>query len=246
MKRKGIILLICSYLLALSVFPTRAADIGFEASVGGFSSYIWRGYRLSENALQVQPSATVSLGGFSANVWAEYDSDRDEWLEVDTTAAYARSFDRLTMEIGYIHYDVQQGGLDSDEIYIKSGYDCLLNPSLAVYADVNEGTGAFIVAGISHPIELTGDAGLEIGASVSMIVNDGYVAVDDDGEEFSGFFNGDLSVSSSIALGEYVTISPLVAYTVALSDDASDAIKSANSDGDNAFFYGGLTLTVAL
>lgn len=221
-----------------------AADFGFEASAGGFSSYIWRGYRLSENALQVQPSLTLTLDGFSANVWAEYDSDRDEWLEVDYTASYSRSFDRLNLEIGYIHYDVQQGGLDSDEIYIKSGYDSLLNPSLAVYADVNEGTGAFIVAGISHPVELTGRAGLEFGASVSMIVDNGYVAVDDNGQEFTGLFNGDLTVTGSIALGDHVTVSPMMAYTMALSDDASDAIGRSDSDGDDAFFYGGLTVGV--
>ncbi len=243
MKLKGICLLICCYFLALTGFPAQAADPGFEASLGGYSSYIWRGYRLSEEALQLQPSATVTLGGFSVNVWAEYDSDSDDWLEVDYTAAYARSFDRLNMELGYIHYDVLEG-LDSDEIYINGVYDCLLHPGIKIYVDVNEGSGAFIVAGISHPVELTDRAGLEFGASVSMIMDDGYVAVDENGEEFTGLFNGDLTVAGSMALGDHFTLSPMAGYTVALSDDASDAISRANSDGDDSFFYGGLTAVV--
>lgn len=224
-------------------FTATAADLGFEASAGGFSSYIWRGYRLSENALQMQPSVALTLGGFGANVWAEYDSDREEWLEVDTTASYSRSFDRLNLEIGYIHYDVQDG-LDSDEIYIGGDYDCFLNPGIKVYVDVNEGSGAFIVAGISHPVELTGRAGLEFGVSVSMIVDNEYVAVDDNGQEFTGLFNGDLTVTGSIALGDHVTVSPMAGYTIALSDDASDAIGRADSDGDDAFLYGGVTAGV--
>lgn len=236
---------------AISIFlvigfltPVQAGDPGFELSVGGYSSYIWRGFRLSEEELQIQPSATVSMGGFSANIWAEYDSDTEEWLELDYTASYGHAFDMINLELGYIHYDINEG-LDSDEIYFSAGFNSFLNPSVTVYVDVNEGEGAFIVAGISHPVELSEMISLEFGAAASMIVDNGYVATDANGDEFTGLFNADLTASASIALCDFCSVDPMAGYTVAISDDASDAIEMSNSDGDDAFFYGGLALTLS-
>ncbi|MBN2054328.1 hypothetical protein JW905_05365 [bacterium] len=95
--------------LLLSFRVINAADIGYEGALGAYSSYLWRGLRLSDEALQLQPSATLSAGGFSANIWAEYDSDTAEWLEVDCAVSYAHGFDGFNLELGFIHYDVQDG-----------------------------------------------------------------------------------------------------------------------------------------
>ncbi|MBN1295765.1 hypothetical protein JXA80_03230 [bacterium] len=244
MKRSIFCLLVMAGLIMAGV-PAIAMDMEFSASLDAYSSYIWRGFRLSEEALQWQPSVTMTLCGFSANVWAEYDTDSDEWLEVDYTAAYARSFDRLSLEIGYSHFDVRNG-IDSDEAYLTAAYDCLLNPHATVYADVNEGTGVFLVAGIGHSIELTSWAGLDLGASASMIADNGYVATDAAGNEFTGLFNGEVTVTGIVTPVDWLTVSPVLGYTMALSDDASDAIKRTNSDGDDSFLYGGVNMTIVL
>lgn len=243
MMKSILFMCICA---AIVTFPavSNAADFNAEFSVGGYSSYIWRGFRLTDEALQIQPSATLSVGGFSANVWAEYDSDTGEWLEVDYTAAYGHSFDMVNLELGYIHYDIRDG-LDSDEVYLSAGLDIALNPTLTVYVDVNEGEGAFLVGGISHPVELTSYAGLEFGASLSMIIDNGYIATDRNGEAFTDLFNAELTAAASIAMGDHFSIDPMIGYTTAISDDASDAIKAANTDGDDAFFYGGIALTAS-
>lgn len=242
MKMHKVVL--CILALIIPISSSSAIDVGFDGSVGAFSSYIWRGFRLSDEALQIQPSATVSFKGFSANVWAEYDSDTEEWLEVDYTAAYAHDFNKLSLELGYIHYDIRDG-LDSDEIYLAAGYDVVLNPALTIYADINEGKGAFVTAGISHPVELNAWAGLEFGASISMIADNGYIATDENGDEFTGLFNSDLTASGSISIGEHFSVEPMVGYTLALSDNASNAIENSNSDGDDAFIYGGITLSAS-
>ncbi|HPQ42294.1 MAG TPA: hypothetical protein PLV45_18125, partial [bacterium] len=96
-----------------------------------------------------------------------------------------------------------------------------------------------------HPLELSACAGLEFGASLSMIFDNGYIATDKNGEEFTGLFNAELTAAASIALGDHFSIDPMVGYTTAVSDDASDAIEMTNSDGDDAFFYGGVALTAS-
>jgi len=78
-----------------------------------------------------------------------------------------------------------------------------------------------------------------------MIFDNGYIATDKNGEEFTGLFNAELTAAASIALGDHFSIDPMVGYTTAVSDDASDAIEMTNSDGDDAFFYGGVALTAS-
>jgi len=237
-------LFLCALCLLIPLSISEAADPGFEASLGAYSSYIWRGFKLSDDALQIQPSTTFSINGFSANIWANYDSDAEKCLEVDYTVSYARDFNRFNLELGYIHYDIR-AGLDSDELYMSTKYDSLLNPTITVYMDVNEGKGAFIVAGVNYPFKMNSRATMEFGASASAVVNNGYVATNNRGEEFTGLFNCDLSAAASISLGERFSLEPMVGYTFSLSDDASYAIKNGSIEEDDAFFFAGLSVTAS-
>jgi uncharacterized protein (TIGR02001 family) len=222
----------------------QAADVSFEGSLGAYSSYIWRGYKLSPDALQLQPSLSVSAAGFSANVWADYDTDNSEWIEADYTASWAHAFDAVSFEVGYIHYDVRDG-LDSDELYVSLGYDSFLNPSLTVYADIEAGDGAFAELDISHPIELSPSASLELAAGVSLVMDDSYVAVDERGQEFTGLFNGIVSATGSITLNDTLSLVPMAGYTFALSDDASDAIENGSTEAKDSFLFGAVSLVVS-
>lgn len=235
---------VCLLVLLFPIANAFAADLEFSGSLGAYSSYVWRGYKLSPSALQLQPSATVSTSGFSANLWADYDSDADKVLEVDYTASYAFTLDTASLEVGYIHYDVR-GGADSDELYLGAAFEGFLNPSLTVYVDVNEGDGAFFVAAISHPVAVGSEASIDFGGSVSVIADDTYVATDSSGDGFTGLFNGELSVTGFIPLTDRLALEPMVAYTFALSGKASDAIKAGSTESDDAFVYGAVTLTVS-
>lgn len=241
---KSIWFVICLVSLALPAATAAAGDVTFDGSLSLYSSYIWRGYKLSNDALQVQPSVTARVDGFSLNVWADYDFDTEEWLEVDYTTSYAHDFDAFGLEVGYTHYDVREG-LDSDEVYVSAGLDTFLSPSLTAFYDVNEGEGAFVVADISHPVELTERASLEFGASVSLVLDNSYVATDANGNEFTGLFNGHLSAAGSIAVTDRLTIEPMVGYTFALSDDASDAIKAGSTEPEDSFLYGAVTVSMS-
>jgi hypothetical protein len=230
--------------LLVPVTQAMASEVEFSGSLGAYSSYIWRGYKLSGDALQLQPSATASVSGFSANIWADYDSDTENVLEVDYTASYAFKLDTTSLEVGYIHYDVRNG-TDSDELYLGATFDGFLNPSLTAYVDVNNGDGAFFVAGISHPLASGSQGSLELGGSISFIAGDDYVATKPDGESLSGLFNSEVSVRGSVPLSDHVALEPMVGYTFALTDDASDAIKAGSTKPDDAFLYGAVSLTIS-
>ena len=241
---KNTIFLLSLICVLAPTVTSSAADVNFDGSLGLYSSYIWRGYKLSEDALQVQPSATVAVSGFSLNVWADYDFDSEKWLEIDYTASYALDLDTVGLEVGYIHYDVRNG-LDSDEVYLSAGFDAFLNPSVTAYYDFGEGDGGFVVADISHPVELNDHSSLSFGAAVSFVLDNSYTATDAHGNEFSGLFNGNLSATGSFALADGVHLEPMVAYTLALSDDASDAIEAGSTETEDSFLYGAITLAVS-
>jgi len=241
---RSTLVLVCMIAILAPLASAQAADVSFEGSLGAYSSYIWRGYKLSPDALQLQPSLTVSAAGFSANVWADYDTDNSEWLEADYTASYAHSFDSFGVEVGYIHYDVR-GGLDSDELYVSVGYDSFLNPSLTIYADIEAGDGAFAELAISHPIELSPSASLELAAGMSVVMDDSYVATDERGQEFTGLYNGMVSATGSVAVTENLSLVPMVGYTFALSDDATYAIENGSTEMEDSFLYGAVSLVVS-
>ena len=58
-------------------------------------------------------------------------------------------------------------------------------------------------------------------------------------------FNGEVSLGGSFPLSDYVALEPVVGYTFALTDDASDAIRAGSTKYDDAFLYGAISLTVS-
>ncbi|MEW6067897.1 MAG: hypothetical protein AB1610_06370 [Nitrospirota bacterium] len=59
------------------------------------------------------------------------------------------------------------------------------------------------------------------------------------------FYNGELSASLSIPLIKDLTLSPKVAYSFPLSNDAKEAIEKISDDEDKDIFYGGLNLAIS-
>jgi len=231
-----------------------------EPKVSGFgsvdvmSNYVWRGIKVS-NSWVVQPSVGIGYGGFAANIWGNYDSDvaettsngdtgHGEMTEVDVTLSYSKTFDKLTLGGGYIYYAFD-GFNDTQEVYVTAAYDTLLSPALTVYYDYDEGNGAFIIASIGHTFKLPKEMGLRLGALASFNIENGIMGFDEDGDKFSNFYHAELNAALAIPITKALSITPKLAYSFALSNDAKDAMDGLANDGDHDILYGGLNLTLS-
>ena len=252
MKRFRFVFLVILIIFSASAVNLYAGEqnVSGSISVDVMSNYVWRGQKLS-NSWVVQPSVSINYGSFSSNIWANYDTDsmidegdgHGEITETDITANYNFSFDKLTIGIGYIYYALNSAS-DTQEIYVSASYDILPHPSLTFYYDYDEGKGTFIVASIKHSFDLAKDIPLELGASASFNIEDKVMGTDSEGDEFTNFYNSELKASVSIPLTKGLSVTPKVAYSFPLSNDAEEAIKNISDDGDKDIFYGGLNLTL--
>ena len=224
------------------------------ASVDVMSNYVWRGIKVS-NSWVVQPSVGIGYGGFAANIWGNYDSDvaeatsngdtsHGEMTEVDVTLSYTKTFDKLTLGGGYIYYAFD-GFNDTQEVYVTASYDTLLSPALTVYYDYDEGNGAFIIASIGHTFKLPRDMSLKLGALASYNIENGIMGFDEDGDKFSNFYNAEVNAALAIPLTKALSITPKLAYSFAISNDAKDAMHGLANDGRHDILYGGLNLTLS-
>jgi hypothetical protein len=218
---------------------TEAAETSGSASVDVMSSYMWRGFEIHED-VAVQPYVGITYGGFGVNLWADYNTEPGEAIETDLTLNYSFSVDKFSFDAGYIYYGLD-GVEDTQEIYLSVGYDVLLSPEVTIYYDFDEGDGAFIAASIGHSFELPKNLSLDLGASVSYNSESEYSIGD-----YSDFHNGELSASMSVPVNDAIAITPTLAYSFALSDDAESAIESLSADSNESdFFYGVLNMTLS-
>jgi len=240
-------------MLAGTSFAEEPKVSGF-ASVDVMSNYVWRGIKVS-NSWVVQPSVGIGYGGFAANIWGNYDSDvaeatshgdtgHGEMTEVDFTLTYTKTFDKLTLGGGYIYYAFD-GFNDTQEVYVTASYDTLLSPALTVYYDYDEGNGAFIIASIGHTFKLPKDMSLKLGALASYNIENGIMGFDDDGNKFSNFYNAEVNAALTIPLTKALSLTPKMAYSFAISNDAKDAMKGLANDSRHDILYGGINLTLS-
>ncbi|MBP7866466.1 MAG: hypothetical protein KA419_10990 [Acidobacteria bacterium] len=226
-------------LMTLCGVPALAGDVEFSASSAFLSNYVWRGQRLSEGFVG-QESATVGYKGFSATFWSNYDFEGTRWSEVDLTLAYAWELGPLTLEAGYNY----MGFFDqrSQELYVSGSLDTVLNPTLAVYVDVDAGKGGFLQAAVSHSFKLPRDATFDVGANVGFNLDNAYMGLDPSDEKFAGPYNAELQVGFTFPLGKGFSLVPTAACSIPLGDRAKHAIGAASVNGHSTTVYGGVTL----
>ena len=239
-------------LMAGSSFAEGPKVSGF-ASVDVMSNYVWRGIKVS-NSFVVQPSIGIGYGDFAANFWGNYDSDVAEWTsngqtghgemtEVDLTLSYTKTIDKFTLTGGYIYYSFE-GFNDTQEFFVTVAYDTLLSPSLTVYYDYDEGNGAFIIASIGHTFKLPKDMSLKLGALASYNIENGIMGFDRHGDKFSNFYNAEVNAALMIPITKALSLTPKIAYSFAISNDAKDAMKGLANDGKHDILYGGISLAL--
>jgi hypothetical protein len=220
-----------------------AAEGEGSASLGVYSNYVWRGQTLSEDAV-LQPTVGISWEGFGANLWANYDFDSEELNETDVTLSYSGSYGKVGYEAGYIYYGLD-GLADTQEIYLGLSYDFFLSPSATFYLDVDEGNGGFLVLAVGYSVPITEAIGIDLGADVTVNFENAILGLDEEGEEFTGFYNADITAGTSIPFAGAWSFDALLAYSFALTDDAKAAIGGASVDGEDDVFWGGAGVTLA-
>lgn len=237
---------------ALSFTPLAAAaqDIAGKGSFStAFASrYVWRGQILSEGFV-AQPTVGITLGGFGANLWSNVDLDNNEedddgivMNETDLTLNYTLPIGPVSVTGGLIHYDFDGG--DTQELYVTCALATLLNPSLSLYYDIDDGEGGFAVLAVSQAVP-AGPLSLTAGASVGFNLDDQAMGVNADGDKFTGLYYGEVSLATSIPLFGNVTLDPRIAYSTALGDHGEHAIKAISVDGDEDMFYASVAVTAA-
>ncbi len=244
------------YVLAAAVTMTAAfsplygakTKTSGSASVDFMSQYIWRGQQLSDE-MAVQPSVGITYGGFGANIWSNWDEKTTAVTETDFTLNYTFSVDKIGFDVGYIFYTFPDSDLDTQEIYVSASYDVMLSPTLTIYYDFDEGEGAFVVASIGHSYELPHGLGLDLGVSASYTLDNTVMGTESDGSDLSDFYNADISASLSIPVTDAISISPMIAYSIALSDDAETVLEGialgSTGKNDSDVFYGGVNVTLS-
>ena len=212
------------------------------------SRYVWRGQTLSKGFV-AQPTVAMTLGGFSANLWSNVDLDNDEadddgivMNETDLTLNYTVPVGPVALTGGAIHYDFDGG--DTQEIYLTAALATMLNPSLSLYYDVDEGKGAFAVLAVSQGIP-AGPITLTAGGSIGFNLGDKAMGLNADGKDFTGLYYGEVSLATSIPLFGKVSLDPRIAYSTALGGDGKDAIAAISADGKKSIFYGSIAITAA-
>ncbi|MEW6426429.1 MAG: hypothetical protein AB1568_00180 [Thermodesulfobacteriota bacterium] len=259
--------MLCTGLLYAPAVHAEEEKPSADLSVSALSKYVWRGFELSKDSIVIQPSMTVGYKGFSANVWGNMDTDvyltgaegedTNNWTETDFTLAYDHSIGPVGLSVGYIYYSLI--GLDSQEVFVKASLDTLLSPTLAVYRDYDHFAGWYATFGISHSVPLTDTIALDLGAQVGYLnaddassypEYDGVNVLAPNNEAYSGFHDGLLTASITFPVNEYISVTPVVNYSFALTSEAGDLIESwsqevlnGGASGDDNFIYGGVTLS---
>jgi hypothetical protein len=248
---KVLILAVVMMFSAANLYAEETKVAG-SASVDVMSNYVWRGQKLS-NSWVVQPSVGITYGGFGANLWANYDSDRTEVgseqehgevTETDLTLNYSKSIGKLALTGGYIYYAFD-GANDTQEVYVSASYDTLLKPAMTVYYDYDEGDGAFIIASVGHSIAIS-KMTLNLGASASYDIKNKLMGRDNNNKAVNNFYNGEVSASLNIPVYKSITLTPKIAYSFALSNDAKEAMRNVPTDDSRTdILYGGLNVTLS-
>ncbi len=171
-----------------------------------------------------------------------YDTETNESNETDLTLNYANSLDNFSYEAGYIYYAMEDIE-DSQEIYLYVEYDMILSPNATLYWDIDQGNGGYLLFNISHSCEIQEKLSFDIGASIGVNLKNELMGLDENEEKFSGFYDGNISASLSLAITDKLSVTPMATYSISLSDDAENALKVIAEDvtGDdeaNIFFTG--------
>lgn len=92
---------------------------------------------------------------------------------------------------------------------------------------------------------------LDLAGSIGYYYSDDgdFVKVDDNlnptTDKYKGFHDGLISVGLTIPFWEYFSVTPMIAYSFPLTNDADNLITSTSFSNESDFFYGGVTASMS-
>jgi hypothetical protein len=199
---------------------------------------------------------TVAYNGLAVNLWGNLDTnyynadptlETNDFNETDLTISYDGAAGKVLYGMGYIYYAMTT---DTQEIYAKVGIDTLLKPTLTVYRDIDHFAGWYIQAAITHSLPIAGRTTLDLGARAGYYISatDSFTEANST-EKYSALHDGVLSAALTIPVGQYLTVSPQINWSFALSSKAKDKLKADNlaafGEDKNSFICGGIVTTFA-
>jgi hypothetical protein len=196
---------------------TAMAEVEYEIHTGYTSEYIFRGFDLGNDLVEVGVDAATTYNdiNFSAGVWAAAfntsGTTNQVDNEVDMYAEVSKDFGFATLGMGYIYYwNVGQLGADAQEIYFTASRDLgFADAYLTYYWDIDGGnTDGYTELGFSRSWELNQCVTLNAATSFSYFF------------EGSDFGSWTTKVGLDWAFVETAKLSPFVALSVDLGDKA--------------------------
>ncbi|MFC2133922.1 hypothetical protein ACFLTH_04835 [Bacteroidota bacterium] len=179
-------------------------NVSVDAKIA--SNYVYRGFKLSEGVV-VQPSATLNRGNFSVTGVANYDFEQGEVNEITGMMDYTVPVGGDALSLGYRYISFPNTKLPkTQEIYANLKLVNLLNPSLEVVHDFDEGNGQYISLSVKANtdfVDLTSTLGYNNHFSRNK----------------SGFSQVDFGASKKTSIGGEWTLTTSVNYSRSLSND---------------------------
>jgi|LGOV01.1.fsa_nt_gb uncharacterized protein (TIGR02001 family) len=242
--KKWSVLLAALIVLGAGMVTTSFAAITVEGDVyaGVFDKYLWRGDNLSDSRPVVQGGMDLSVGNFTVSYWTNWqlkssdDLSSGEANETDIIIDYSRDLgEMLSVSGGNIWYALD-GADDTNELYLSTTVNTMLSPTVAICWDYDnaESDGLYFIFDVSHSLDLMDGLALNLGALVSYSQRSPFT--NDDGEEYSGFHNYELSASLDYALTDQLSVSPSFTFSSGIDSDAKEAIDSEMLAGVNMTF----------
>ncbi len=217
-----------------------APDLTASASVAFLNRYIFRGYRIGESGLVIQPSASIAYKGFAFTYWGNFDTHQTNttsavfagegqsgYNETDLTLSYTHSIDKLSLTGGYIHYELRYAK-STGEFFITMAYDMLTKPTFSMYQDVSAYPGTYLNLSFAHSFGLPKDITLDLGASFGYYSGQGRnwetyqpATADYTGSKYKGLHDGMVKVGFTIPVTKAFIVQPVYQYYFPLSADSN-------------------------
>ena len=195
-----------------------------DVSLGAFSDYMFRGFRLF-NGNSIQPSLNLhyntDAGNFTAGAWSHLSADNEasseRFTEIDYTLKYEKAFDGFTIALGNIFYAYPSDKTNipqSNEVFATLALNVPLTPTLTVYHDYRAFDAQYYELGFSHTFDKI--CGAE-NATLTPFTSFGFASNADKVYADNGLVQVTTGVSSAITVGSAV-VTPVINYTSKVDD----------------------------
>lgn len=228
--------------MALCVLAVSASALEADFSAAYMSKYVFRGERLLDNAC-VTPKFALTANNFELSAMTIYDSKKEEAYRHVYELVFKTQVKKVGLDVGFLRYDPKKGN-DTNEFFAKATWKGNWQPSLAVFFDFQEGSGKYIQAGLARAIT-SGKNQTLFGINIGYVMNNEYMGVTKNKDSFAGLYNAEIYLKSSVEAGKYITVEPFIAYSMPLSNDGKEAIRSLSINQAAHNFYGGIALHTA-